>query len=71
MSELEEIKGVLSLLRKYNLPISPILEYAIQEKIDRLSIDSESSEPESSFVADAETDTEGIIPFESHFASEK
>ena len=70
MSELEEIKGVMSLLRKYNLPISPILEYAIQEKIDSLSIDSESSEPASSSVADVETMTEGIIPLESHFASE-
>lgn len=39
MTALEELKLVLTLIRKYNLPLSPILEYAINEKIDELSKD--------------------------------
>lgn len=70
MSELEEIKGVMSLLRKYNLPISPILEYAIQEKIESLSIDSESSTPECTSLAERENDEEEEILLDTRIASE-
>ena len=34
MKEREELALILNLIRKYNLPLSPILEYAIKEKID-------------------------------------
>ena len=34
MSRREELELILSLLRKYNLPLSPILEYAIREKLE-------------------------------------
>ena len=34
MNEREELELILSLMRKYNLPLSPILEYAIKEKIE-------------------------------------
>ena len=34
MKEREELELILNLIRKYNLPLSPILEYAIQEKLD-------------------------------------
>lgn len=36
MSEKLELSEALSILRKYNMPVSPILEYAIQERIDVL-----------------------------------
>lgn len=43
MTEIEELKNVLEVLNKYNLPISPILEYAIKEKIEQLSSVDETS----------------------------
>lgn len=36
MTPLEELDMILSLMRKYNLPISPILEYTINEKKEEL-----------------------------------
>ncbi len=43
MTAVEELNHVLEVLNKFNLPISPILEYAIQEKIEQLSTEVESS----------------------------
>lgn len=37
MTDAEELKNVLAVLKKFDLPISPILEYAIKEKIEELS----------------------------------
>lgn len=37
MKEIEELQNLLDVLKKYNLPVSPILEYAIKEKIESLS----------------------------------
>ena len=37
MTAQEELNLITTLLRKYNLPISPILEYAIQERISDLT----------------------------------
>jgi hypothetical protein len=37
MSDIEELQHVLDVLKRYNLPISPILEYAIKEKIESFS----------------------------------
>ena len=34
MKEREELELILKLIRKYNLPLSPILEYVINEKIE-------------------------------------
>lgn len=34
MKEREELEMILTLIRKYNLPLSPILEYAIKEKME-------------------------------------
>ena len=42
MTDINELQHLLEVLRKYNLPVSPILEYAIKEKIDQLSSDGES-----------------------------
>ena len=39
MKEREELETILNLLRKYNLPLSPILEYAIQEKMEGLPVE--------------------------------
>ena len=41
MTDAEELKHVLEVLKKFDLPISPILEYAIKEKIEELSPNSE------------------------------
>lgn len=37
MKEREELELVLKLIGKFNLPLSPILEHAIREKIDMYS----------------------------------
>lgn len=42
MTDIEELKQVLKTLNKFNLPISPILEYAIKEKVEQLSSKDES-----------------------------
>ena len=34
MTTKEELELVLQIMKKYDLPMSPILEYAIKEKID-------------------------------------
>ena len=43
MTDVEELKHVLEVLNKFDLPVSPILEYAIKEKIAQLSSDDEST----------------------------
>lgn len=43
MSDIEELQHTIAVLRKYDLPLSPILEYAIKEKIEELSCSGESS----------------------------
>lgn len=37
MTDIEELKHVLEILNRFDLPVSPILEYAIKEKIEQLS----------------------------------
>lgn len=37
MNEIEELQSIVKLLKKYELPISPILEYAIEERISNIS----------------------------------
>ncbi len=37
MNDIEELQHVLEVLKRYDLPISPILEYSIMEKIESLS----------------------------------
>lgn len=32
MNPIEELELIITLIKKYNLPLSPILEYAIKEK---------------------------------------
>ncbi len=44
MTDIEELQHALWVLKKFNLPISPILEYAIKELIERLSFVSDHSE---------------------------
>lgn len=39
MKEREELDHILNLIKKYNLPLSPILEYAIKEKMEEFPID--------------------------------
>lgn len=42
MTAAEELQHVLEVLNKFDLPVSPILEYAIKEKIEQLSSEDES-----------------------------
>lgn len=46
MKEREELNLILQLIGKYNLPLSPILEYAIKEKMEEypLAVDNEQTE---------------------------
>ena len=37
MSSKEELELIIELIKKYNLPMSPILEYAIQEQIEKVA----------------------------------
>ena len=39
MTDVEELKHVLEVLNKFDLPVSPILEYAIKEKLEQFSLD--------------------------------
>ena len=39
MKEREELELILNLMRKYNLPLSPILEYAIKEKMEEFPVE--------------------------------
>lgn len=39
MKEREELELILNLMRKYNLPLSPILEYAIKEKMEEYPVE--------------------------------
>ena len=42
MSKLEDLHTLQRLLKEFEFPVSPILEYAIKEKIDQLSSDDDS-----------------------------
>lgn len=37
MNDIEELKHLLEVMKRFDLPISPILEYAIKDKIESLS----------------------------------
>ena len=39
MSPIEELELILSLIRKYELPLSPILEYAVNEKKEEFQVE--------------------------------
>ena len=43
MSKLEDLHTLVRLLKEFEFPVSPILEYAIKEKIEQLSSDDEST----------------------------
>lgn len=46
MTAVDELKMVLNIMHKYNLPLSPILEYSINERIKELSSDINNSQME-------------------------
>ena len=55
MNELEELQSIMKLLKKYELPISPILEYAIEEKIDQISLKEEAmSSPSATVIQESD-----------------
>ena len=49
MKEREELELILNLMRKYNLPLSPILEYAIKEKMEEYP-ETNTADEEESFI---------------------
>lgn len=53
MKEREELELILNLMKKYNLPLSPILEYAIKEKMEEF--------PETNTAEEEESFTESIF----------
>lgn len=53
MKEREELELILNLMKKYNLPLSPILEYAIKEKMEEF--------PETNTADEEESFTESIF----------
>ncbi|MBQ7238836.1 MAG: hypothetical protein IJS20_08595 [Bacteroidales bacterium] len=44
MNKLEDLQTLMRLLKEFEFPVSPILEYAIKEKMEQLSHDEESLE---------------------------
>lgn len=42
MSKLDDLHTLVRLLKEFEFPVSPILEYAIKEKIEQLSLEDES-----------------------------
>lgn len=48
MGNLEDLQTLIRLLKKYELPVSPILEYAIREKEEALCIDDSVNDSEGS-----------------------
>lgn len=50
MKEREELELILNLIRKYNLPLSPILEYAIKEKMEEYPETNTADYEEESFM---------------------
>ena len=57
MKEREELELILNLMRKYNLPLSPILEYAIQEKLEEFPALGTANEDGEDTSEDHEDDT--------------
>ena len=58
MKQIEELNLILELLRKYNLPLSPILEYAIKEKMEQVGgLDEDNTADDSSDNKKNETES--------------
>ncbi len=59
MKEREELELILNLIRKYNLPLSPILEYSIKEKMEEYPSDEQSNTIDNDKVAGNDTSVQG------------
>ena len=58
MKQIDELNLILELLRKYNLPLSPILEYAIKEKMEQVGgLDEDNSTDDGSYNKKKETES--------------
>ena len=65
MTDYEKLKQAVEVLRKYNLPISPILEYSISEKLQELSSQVATSSCKSEVVDDTEASINTSQPIQS------
>lgn len=55
MKEREELELILNLIRKYNLPLSPILEYAIKEKMEEYPNDEQPTTSDNDEITEKDT----------------
>lgn len=60
MKAIKELDLILTLIRKYNLPLSPILEYAVNEKIEEMQANETSEEEDDSNIDMAGENTDVI-----------
>ena len=65
MNDYEKLQQAVEILRKYNLPISPILEYSISEKLQELSSQVATSSCKSEGVDDTESPINAYQPIQS------
>ena len=71
MKEREELELILNLIRKYNLPLSPILEYAIQEKMEEYPETSTADDEEVSFTENISIEAGIEPPLQSYHDEQK
>ena len=71
MKEREELELILNLIRKYNLPLSPILEYAIKEKMEEYPETSTAYDEEVSFTENISIEAGIESPLQSYHDEQK
>ena len=70
MKEREELELILNLMKKYNLPLSPILEYAIKEKMEEFP-EANTADEEESFTESISNETDVEPPQQSYQGEQK
>ena len=70
MKEREELELILNLMKKYNLPLSPILEYAIKEKMEEFS-EANTADEEESFTESISNEADVEPPQQSYQGEQK
>ena len=70
MKEREELELIQNLMKKYNLPLSPILEYAIKEKMEEFS-EANTADEEESFTESISNEADVEPPQQSYQGEQK
>ena len=63
MTDYEKLKQAVDILRKFNLPISPILEYSINEKLQELSCQVENPSDIQEILTTLTSNVEPVQPY--------